>query len=538
MTLTKELQYIGRSTPVGCGAGYHYYLLVFAAAVPEPEQGGHRVRIRTLLACDADASFYGFATSASAFIGQTALYHWQRRQTPADYWGSSEGVTVGGILYPRWTELASGEALVQGTLAGAELTLMGDWSMESTLDRDWFPNTGEKADFRFPVVLSPGPGQTAVTVKGPVVFGDATPKLELALESPVPGASFLLKLGMGENICFWEGKVTQSAVSVEADPETWLPRLRSDRDTSSWPDSEAPYLLVTTVDSDANVLEQTRHRFDIVVTEACAPRIRDVLLKPVSVLAAPFQQRYVQSCTAVTAEIDGEGLWGADIRSWELKVEGVCYTEQTPSVTSGFLQSCGQTAVWVTVTDSRGFRSSRELGIYVMPYRPPVLLTDFCGRCDASGNPQDQGRFLRVSATGKSSPMEDMENPCCLELRWRTQDGAFGDWKPLTDMTSPEIRYSEVLADIVDDPARSYCIRLRCRDAVGGCTVTELTVAPEEVYLHRTPRGLGIGKYVEEQELVDCRWNLWLRGSLRLGDEGISLEEYIRSILEEYNGNL
>lgn len=536
MTLTDELQYIGRSTPVGCGAGYNYYLLVFAAAVPKPELGGHRVKIRTLLACSADASFYGFATSASASLGDISLYGWSRRQLPGQYWGSSEAITVDGILYPRWTELVCGEALIPGSLAGTELTLRGDWVMESALDRGWFPNTGERAVFEFPVTLSPAPGQTIVTLSRKLVLANYNQRLQVTAKSPVPGASFRLDALMRGNRMI-QARTFQEKVELMLDPGDWIPMIPFAADTTGLSDSEAPLLRITTLDSDGNILEEQDVRFDFAVPESCGPTISGMNMYPVSLSASPFDGMYIQGITKVQVRGNIYGQYGAYIASQTITVEGKT-RNLSDNLTSDYLSGWGTVKVSFTAVDSRGFSRTWEEDIYVLPYMRPVLVLEHYCRCDEDGYPAEDGRYLYLSARGSSTTMNLTENPCCMELRWRQEGGVYGDWQPLTEMVSQETEVDGKLENVRMDPALGCTVQLRCRDAVGGCTITEFTVAPEEVYMHRTPRGLGIGKYVEEQDLVDCRWNLWLRGTLRLGEEGTTLQEYIRKIVEEYNGNL
>ena len=542
MTLTNEYQYIGRSTPVGCSAGYGYYLLVYAAGTPQPEQGGYRVGIKTLLACDADASFYGFATTASAFLGGQLLYSWERRQLPEEYWGDSEPFTAGDVLYSRWTELASRETLIPGTLAGAELTLRGSWVMESALDRDWFPNTGEKAVFEFPVTLSPVVPETEVTVKSPVVFDGAPAKVEVTVNNPVPDCVFKVELGICDyllNECEVKGA---GKYSVELDPALWVELMSLMKDTYQLSDEQAPFIQVTAMDEKGNVLSQARQRVDMVVTEAYAPRIGEVTLTTGNVMPEPFSQLCIQDRSYVRAQVESEGVLGASIMSCEMIVEGCHYQITENNCKSHRLQGWGDINVRIRVTDSRGHSSIRDSTVHALPYTKPELRLYDYGRCDAQGNFCDDGTYLYLRTTGKSASVGDLENPCCLELQWvEIEEGkprVYTDWIPLTEMTAGEFTYAKIPEGVVLDPAKHYGFWIRCRDTVGGVAEASFSIGSQEVYMHRTGRGLGIGKYVEEPELVDCRWNVCIRGELRLGEQGVPLEDYIRSIVEEYNGNL
>ena len=529
MILQEEFQYVGRSSPVGCPAGYEYYLLVYAAAAAEPAKGGHRVRIRTRLACTRDASFYGFATGGSAALGEHSLYGWTRRQIPGSYWGDSQPLTEAGISYPRWTELAEGEALIPGTLAGGELPLTGSWVMESSLDRAWFPDTGEPAEFCFPVTLAPGPGLTEVTLSRPSVPADGRQTLTLTLKSPVPGVTFLVEARMGDRQVTEPAAVSETC-SFTLPREVWLPLLTDAADTASLADTEAPNFRITALDALGAPVENRRVRFDFTVPEDCVPLIQQWTLSPVSLLPPPFDGRYLQSLCRVRSEVTAWGIWGSRLTALEMTLEGKTYPAREPAV-SDPLAGSGPIKARLTVTDSRGLRAVREETLEVLPYLRPVLLLEAGYRSDLDGNAAPGGQRLWLKATGSCTEPEGLDNRCCLELRWKEQEGVFCDWLPLTELNGPATAFAGIPEGAVLDPRYGYRIRLRCRDSLGGCTETEFTVPRETVYMHRTPTGLGLGKYVEEEQLLDCQWNVWLRGSLRLGDQGRTLEEYIRSII-------
>jgi hypothetical protein len=56
-------------------------------------------------------------------------------------------------------------------------------------------------------------------------------------------------------------------------------------------------------------------------------------------------------------------------------------------------------------------------------------------------------------------------------------------------------------------------------------------IGGEEVYMHRTKDAMGLGKYVQGQRLLDCAWDAWFRGRVLIGEDGITLEEYIQNLI-------
>ena len=528
MLLDKALTYIGRTEPVGCDGGYFYYVLVYAGA--EPEGGGHRVTVETRLACTGDASFYGFATSASATLGDRTVYSWNRRLIPGEYWGSSDPLTEDGVRYPRWTTLARRELVTEDTAAGGEYPLSVRWVMESALDRSWFPYTGVPAEGVFPVEL---PGSRAA-VEGKLsslrISADGQTRLFLTLENTQPGANCRVDWLFGQEVLESFPQVTGSMEYIP-DPGLWLPKIPEAANTLELPEEEAPRVRVTALDPAGEALPGGwESRFDILVPQSFGPEIGAFTLSPTGLLQPPFDTQYIQRLTAVKAAFTAWGRYGAQIRKAAVVLEGEAFDQERNWISRNITGS-GKIPVRLLVTDSRGLISDRMVEITVLPYDSPLLELTRGERTNGNGIPTDGGSYLALSVRGSCSSIAGAENRCLLELRWKTDRGEYNQWQPLTGEDT-QVEYQGFLEQVVADPQSSYRLQLRCRDSIGGWTVTEFTAAPEEIYMHRTANALGLGKYVEQPRLLDCAWDVRLRGKLLLGDQGQTLEEYITEILE------
>lgn len=526
MVLKEELQYIGRTNPVGCPSGYEYYILVYAGAALE--KNGHRLQVAARLACTADASFYGFATSGSASVGGVSVWSWNRRQIPESYWGDSAPLTEEGITYPRWTELTRGELFLDTCPAGGQLPLEVSWVMESSSDRGWFPNTGEQALGSFRVTLPPiAAAEPRLSAK--TVAADGQTELFVTLQPATEKLTCRVDCLMGSTLMARQEGVTDSCAFTFS-PESWLPRIPDTPDTFHLSDEEAPKVRVTTVDALGNSLGQKEIRFDITAPRQFGPLVTLDALTPVSLLPVPFDSVYLQKLTSVKAEFTALGQYGATVTGCIMTVEGKQYDHGSHYTSEPFTQ-WGNVLVRITATDSRGCTGVAQGTVYVEPYMRPVLCLTQWGRCDEAGNLSDNGDRLQLTVSGSCSSLSPGENLCGLEMRWKKKGDAFNDWTVLTPMADTAVSFEGIPEVLYASPEWGYVIQLRCRDTVGCCTVTEITLPPRRIYMHKTPNGLGLGKYVEEEELLDCGWNVWVRGSLRLGEEGLTLEEYIRKII-------
>ena len=81
-------------------------------------------------------------------------------------------------------------------------------------------------------------------------------------------------------------------------------------------------------------------------------------LAPVSSLAAAFDGMYIQGKTKVKATMTGTGKYGASIKSYSIKVEGVSY-DSGDSYTSEYLAGYGSIKVYGYAKDARGYVAGR-----------------------------------------------------------------------------------------------------------------------------------------------------------------------------------
>lgn len=531
MILTSEYQYIGRSNAVSCPSGYGYYILVYAKATADQASGSHRVSVKTRLACNVNASFYALTTSGEAAAGGVTAYSWTKQQIPYDYWGDSSSLTEGGYTYPRWTELQEGTAVVPGGFGpDREITITASWVMNSTSSSGagWFPNTGEYARASIPVTLSGIAGASAISSAGNVTLGG---NCSVKWTPMAAGFRYKLRFSMGA----WSGEsgLIHPNTTASYTYTGYTVPLEAARQLPNDPSGTMTVTLYTYSDSGGTVSagEADSEVFTVYVPENSGTK-PDISLALSAV--GPVAGVYVQGLSKVQGSFSGEGKYGASISGYTMTVQGRAYGDPW---LSDYVTQAGSVTVKGTVTDSRGFTNITEQTIAVISYGPPSVLVSLCGRCDGSGNLTDSGTNLRITASRDYSKVISggvQKNFCLLRLRWKlsnAEDSGYSGWIVLRERTDSADSFDGVVGGISLDLKSSYTVQIGAADDIGRESIVTLAIGTEEIYMHRTQNALGLGKYVEEEKLLDCAWNAWFREEVRIGEAGVSLRDYIKNII-------
>ena len=253
-------------------------------------------------------------------------------------------------------------------------------------------------------------------------------------------------------------------------------------------------------------------------------------LAPVHSLGTAFNGLYIQGKSKVKASFAGEGKYGASIKSYSMTVEGETY-DSGDSYTSEYLSGYGKTNVVAAATDSREYTGKETHSIYVLAYSKPKIMAAsgedsiICTRCDKDGNVADSGTYLKIKARRSYSKCVDEDgeqhNFCLIRYRYKPEGGSYSSWKPLLakDALSSNTVDSDALLSGALDVKTTYIVQVGVLDDLGGYQNAVFTIGTEEVYMHRTRRGLGIGMYVQDDYMVDIAddWDVRIRGGLEVG---------------------
>lgn len=261
-------------------------------------------------------------------------------------------------------------------------------------------------------------------------------------------------------------------------------------------------------------------------------------LAPVSSLPEAFAGLYIQGKTRVKAELSAEGKYGAGVRELGMKVEGGTYDSGDDYI-SGYLPNYGSITVEGFARDSRGFTGSTSREIKVIPYAKPKILGAVAARCDANGVIADNGTYLKIIAERSYSPVksgEEQKNFCQIRYRYKTVSAqSYSQWFSLLDR-------EDLSADRVETAAlqggtfavsTTYLVQIQAIDDIGESAETEIYVPTDIVHNHKTKNGWGFGKYCEGENLMDVAWDAHFHGDVFIGEEGMTLKEYILAVINE-----
>lgn len=249
-------------------------------------------------------------------------------------------------------------------------------------------------------------------------------------------------------------------------------------------------------------------------------------ISPVNTAGKAWESVYVQGISKVKATFSGDGIYGATISQYKMKVGGMIYS--TSPYTSGVLANDKTMTVTGYAIDSRGFTGTTTQDITVLPYGKPKIAacTDekevICARCKSDGTLDDSGTYLRIKAMRSFSKLVyegTQHNFCALQYRYKVTDGSYSSWKDLLTRTTTSTDVVDVkLADICSSVTHSYVVQLRVQDDVSGASTPETFNIPtdaQDFHLKEGGGGAAFGKYSEMNKTVEIAedWELVVHGN-------------------------
>lgn len=256
------------------------------------------------------------------------------------------------------------------------------------------------------------------------------------------------------------------------------------------------------------------------------------VLSSVHSLNSAFDGLYIQGKSKVKATFAGKGKYGATIKSYGMIVEGKVY-DSSDSYTSGYLTQYGVITVKCYATDSRGFTNIVPTEIVVVPYIAPKISVSECDRCDAGGKLSDTGTYLKIKAKRTYSKVIDssgvQHNTCRIQYRYMVEGGTYSSWATILPAESENDDVEIILLDGTLSASNTFIVQIGVIDTMGEYSNTAYVVLSEAVFMHKRAggKGMGLGKYCDEDDLLDVAWNARIRGELRLLSKGDPVVDFV-----------
>ena len=219
--------------------------------------------------------------------------------------------------------------------------------------------------------------------------------------------------------------------------------------------------------------------------------------------------------------------------------------------TSPVLNATGRVEIRGKITDGRGFSTTilSDKGIEVVEYsRPRVGPGDgeskvVCERCNQDGYPDTDGIYLRIKASRKYSKVYtggSQKNFCVLSYRYKREsedESAYSEPVVLLEANENTDYVSVVLPNVVTDNKTAYMIQLIVEDDVGDRDVYTVPILTKFVTAHAPEGGHGftLGGYHDptKVDFFDCWFHAHFHGDILIGENGMTLKDYILSVISE-----
>lgn len=140
--------------------------------------------------------------------------------------------------------------------------------------------------------------------------------------------------------------------------------------------------------------------------------------------------KYLQYQSRLKIHVTGIGVYGSEIKAFEIKADGVAYNttrthtsvEDAYGVTTGVLQSEGSQKVTATITDTRGRKATITVNIEIQSYNTPRITQLTVHRCNADGTENQSGQYAKVtysfSVSSASSGTPKLKYKKSTETTW------------------------------------------------------------------------------------------------------------------------
>ena len=270
---------------------------------------------------------------------------------------------------------------------------------------------------------------------------------------------------------------------------------------------------------------------------------------PVSLISHPLGEIFIQGLTKLRVDFSkSTGQYGASIVSGYADVEGKSYrAESSTQVTTDCLNTSGSVKVKCTVFDSRGNATTNATAttdapnsITVYPYSKPKIVKNtgensiICHRCNAGGDLDSKGTFLRIKATRQYSTVEG-RNTSTLKYAIRAvgSSSLYASGTLLDDAReTPNVVDTILNVNLLT--TTSYTVMLTLEDKMGYSDTFTETIPTDAVAMHLRDGGKGVafGKYSENDnsfEIADD-WDVYGRvyglGKLKAIPSGADLNNY------------
>ena len=215
--------------------------------------------------------------------------------------------------------------------------------------------------------------------------------------------------------------------------------------------------------------------------------------------------KYVQGKSKVTLAVAASGVAGSTIKAYT--ITGPSLSATTATVTSGYLQDAGTLTYTAKVIDTRNRTATATLGITVVPYTAPNIISASAVRCTADGTETDEGTCVKLHFNSNADTISGSNTITRTYMYRKVAEGE--EWSTAAAIAND----TDVLLSGPFSADYMYDFQLTVADVFSSVS-TIVTVGTSYSLLDflRGGKGLAIGKAATIENLFDILMDVLITG--------------------------
>ena len=219
---------------------------------------------------------------------------------------------------------------------------------------------------------------------------------------------------------------------------------------------------------------------------------------------------YIQGQSALAVKLTTAGVYGSDITSTKVEVDGQTLTGE--DITTEVLKTAGTIQLVATVKDSRGITGTATVSLTVLAYEPPKVTDLVVSRCTKYAEADPKGAYLMAQYSAVVASL-DGKNSATYTLHYKKTTEDYYTTEELDALTGVYVA-TNMLTVFAADTSATYDVMLVVADNFTEVTKSGIGQSISKLWSILT-RGAGFafGKVTELAYTLDMGWRIHMNGN-------------------------